>query len=237
MKFAEMRFILATLIVIAFWACDTNSQQRVRLKTKQDSVSYAIGVVNGRNMKQQETNIDVNMMSSGMKDAMGSSGKTLLNDEQIQRLLAEFQQEAMQRQQSKTMKKADENKKRGEEFLAANKSKPGVMTTTSGLQYKVLTSGPADGKKPLGDTSMVKVHYKGTLLDGTEFDSSYKRNEPTEFRLSQVIPGWTEGVQLMKVGDKFQFFIPSEKAYGMNAPPNIGPNQVLIFEVELLDVK
>jgi FKBP-type peptidyl-prolyl cis-trans isomerase len=237
MKFAEMRFVLATLIVIAFCACDMNSQQRVRLKTKQDSVSYAIGVVNGRNMKQNETDIDVNMMSSGMKDAMGASGKTQLSDEQIQRLLSDFQQEAMQRQQSKTMKKADENKKKGEEFLAANKTKPGVMTTTTGLQYKVLTSGPAGGKKPLGDTTTVKVHYRGTLLDGTEFDSSYKRNEPTEFRLSQVIKGWTEGVQLMKVGDKFQFFIPADMAYGMNAPPTIGPNQTLIFEVELLEVK
>jgi FKBP-type peptidyl-prolyl cis-trans isomerase len=236
MTFASLRFALATLILVSFCACDMNSQQRVRLKTKQDSVSYAIGILNGKQLKQQEADIDVNMMTAGMKDVMASGGKPQLNEAQIQTLLQQFQAELGQKQQAKLAKVGEANKKRGEEFLAANKTKEGVITTASGLQYKVLVSGKEGGAKP-STTSTVKVHYKGTLLDGTEFDSSYKRGEKAEFPLNGVIPGWTEGVQLMKVGDKFQFFIPSNLAYGLNAAPIIGPNQVLTFEIELFEVK
>jgi FKBP-type peptidyl-prolyl cis-trans isomerase len=236
MLFASMRFALATLIIISFCACDMNSQQRTRLKTKQDSISYAIGLLNGEQLKQQEADIDVNMMSAGMKDAMVKGGKPLLTKEQIQALIQGFQAELAGKQQAKQAKAGEGNKKRGEEFLAANKSKEGVQTTESGLQYKVLSSGKEGATKPLA-TSTVKVHYKGTLLDGSEFDSSYKRGQPAEFPVNGVIKGWIEGLQLMKVGDKFQFFIPADLAYGLGAPPSIGPNQMLTFEVELLEVK
>jgi FKBP-type peptidyl-prolyl cis-trans isomerase len=218
---------------MTFCACDSVSQQRVKLKTKQDSVSYAIGVLNGKNMKQQELDLDVNLMTAGMKDAMSAEGKALLTEEQIQGIIMRFQNEAMLKQQEKMMKKADDNKKKGEEFLAANKTKAGVKTTASGLQYMVLKAG--DGRSPV-DSSQVKVHYRGTLIDGTEFDSSYKRGQPAEFPVNGLIKGWQEALKLMKIGDKLQLFVPAELGYGMNAPPNIGPNQVLIFEMELLDI-
>jgi peptidylprolyl isomerase len=133
---------------------------------------------------------------------------------------------------------ADKNSKAAADFLAENAKKPGVKTTESGLQYEVISEGPADGKSP-ADTNIVKVHYKGTLLDGTEFDSSYARNAPAEFPLGEVIAGWTEGVQLMSVGDKFRFYVPPQLAYGETGRPGspIGPNEALIFEVELLEVK
>jgi FKBP-type peptidyl-prolyl cis-trans isomerase len=231
-----MRFFLATIVVISLCSCDSLSQQRVRLKTKQDSVSYAIGVLNGKNMKAQETNLDINMMTAGMKDAMSKDGKTILSESEVQALLQQFQNEMMQKQQEKMASQGNANKQKGDAFLAANKNKPGVITTASGLQYRVISSGPEGGAKPTA-TSTVKAHYRGTLIDGTEFDSSYKRGEPAEFPLANVIKGWTEGLQLMKVGDKFELVIPPDLGYGLNAPPSIGPNQVLIFEVELLDVK
>jgi FKBP-type peptidyl-prolyl cis-trans isomerase len=129
----------------------------------------------------------------------------------------------------------EENKAKGETFLAGNAKKPNIVTTASGLQYEVLTKGT--GTKSPSATDIVKVNYKGTTIDGTEFDSSYKRGEPIEFPLNQVIKGWTEGVQLMTTGAKYRFYIPSELAYGENAPGSIGPNQVLIFDVELLEIK
>lgn len=130
----------------------------------------------------------------------------------------------------------EKNLERARAYLENNKANDSVQTTESGLQYKILSEGPSGGVSPSAENT-VRVHYRGTLTDGTEFDSSYQRGEPAEFPLSRVIPGWTEGVQLMSVGDKFQFFVPPELAYGERAPESIGPNQTLIFDVELLDVK
>ncbi len=227
-------FVLSAVLCFSLCACESNSQQRVKLKTKQDSVSYSIGVMNGQNMKKQGLDLDVNMMTAGMKDAMGTNGKAQLTEEQIQKVITTWQGEMMAKQQEKTSKQGEENKKKGEEFLANNKKQPDVKTTATGLQYKIIKSGT--GATPT-DASTVKVHYKGTLIDGTEFDSSYKRNEPAEFGCSQVIKGWTEALKLMKAGDKWQLFIPAELAYGAQGPPSIGPNQTLVFEVELLEVK
>jgi FKBP-type peptidyl-prolyl cis-trans isomerase len=144
-----------------------------------------------------------------------------------------LQQKAQEKIQIAMKVAGAENVKKGQAFLDANKEKDGVKETASGLQYKVITEG--DGAKPVA-TDKVKVHYSGTLIDGTEFDSSYKRNQPAEFRLDQVIKGWTEGLQLMTVGSKYELYIPSGLAYGPNAPPSIGPDQTLIFTVELLDI-
>jgi FKBP-type peptidyl-prolyl cis-trans isomerase FklB len=144
-----------------------------------------------------------------------------------------LQQKAQEKIQTAMKAAGAENVKKGQAFLDANKEKDGVKVTASGLQYKVVTEG--DGAKPV-ETDKVKVHYSGTLIDGTEFDSSYKRNQPAEFRLNQVIKGWTEGLQLMTVGSKYELYIPSGLAYGPNGPPSIGPDQTLIFTVELLDI-
>ncbi|MBD1209924.1 MAG: FKBP-type peptidyl-prolyl cis-trans isomerase [Ignavibacteria bacterium] len=223
------------------------SQQKAKLKTKQDSASYAIGVDIGRNLKRQDVELDLNVLLAGMKDATASplpgqatdankaSNKIQLTDEQMQAVLQSFQADLMQKMQAKRAKESDENTAQGKKFLEENAKKEGVKTTASGLQYKVITAN-AGGKTP-ADTSVVRVHYKGTLINGTEFDSSYKRGQPTEFPVNGVIKGWTEALKLMKTGEKFQLFIPSDLAYGaQGAPPSITPNATLIFEVELLDI-
>lgn len=219
------------------------AQSSVTLKTQGDSVSYAIGQNIYSQLKDLGLNID--LLTKSIKD--GSVNKSDLTQENIIKVLTAFQTR-MQEKQTAQMKEQEEkrkaeiarliekNKKEGEAFLEENKKKEGIKTTASGLQYKVLAAGPGIGPTPK-DTSNVKVHYKGTLLDGKEFDNSYKRNQPSEFPLNQVIKGWTEGLQLMHVGDKFQFFIPYQLAYGEEGRgETIPPASVLIFEVELLDI-
>ena len=159
--------------------------------------------------------------------------KMLITDEQAQQIMQAFGQKMQAKQIVKMQQEAKTNQDKGDKFLAENGKKTGVVTTASGLQYQVLTQGT--GAKPAA-SSGVKVHYKGTLIDGTEFDSSYKRGEPATLPLSGVIPGWSEGLQLMSVGSKYKFWIPAKLAYGEQAPPMIGPNQMLIFEVELIDI-
>lgn len=242
-----MRFIVVIAVCVLFCSCDSMSQQKAKLKTKQDSASYAIGVDIGRNLKRQDVELDLNVLLAGMKDATASplpgqatdankaSNKIQLTDEQMQAVLQSFQADLMQKMQAKRAKESDENTAQGKKFLEENAKKEGVKTTASGLQYKVITAN-AGGKTP-ADTSVVRVHYKGTLINGTEFDSSYKRGQPTEFPVNGVIKGWTEALKLMKTGEKFQLFIPSDLAYGaQGAPPSITPNATLIFEVELLDI-
>lgn len=242
-----MRFIVVIAVCVLFCSCDSMSQQKAKLKTKQDSVSYAIGVDIGRSMKKQDLELDLNVLLAGMKDATASplpgqatdankaSNKIQLTDEQMQAVMQSFQADMMQKMQAKRAKESDENTAQGKKFLEENAKKEGVKTTASGLQYKVITAN-AGGKTP-ADTSVVRVHYKGTLINGTEFDSSYKRGQPTEFPVNGVIKGWTEALKLMKTGEKFQLFIPSELAYGaQGAPPSITPNATLIFEVELLEI-
>ncbi len=176
--------------------------------------------------------VNNNAFVNGFMD-VAKKGDVKISEEEALKVLTKYQQVMMAKRQTEEAAALTENIKKGEEFLAANKSKDGVKVTSSGLQYKVITLGT--GAKPLA-TDKVKVHYKGTLLDGTEFDSSYKRGTPAEFPLANVIKGWTEGLQLMPVGSKYEFYIPSELAYGKQGPPSIGPNQALIFEVELLEI-
>jgi FKBP-type peptidyl-prolyl cis-trans isomerase len=201
-------------------------------KTAADTMSYAVGQQIGKSLTDQKLELDVNMLVAGLRDML--AGNPQLSLEQLQNSMAELQQQQMAKMQAENAKAGEANKAKGEAFLAENKKKPGVMTTPSGLQYKVITEGK--GKKPTKDNT-VKVHYTGTLLDGTVFDSSVKRGEPIEFPLGGVIKGWTEGVQLMSIGSKYMFYIPSDLAYGPNgAGGAIGPNETLIFEVELLDI-
>lgn len=202
------------------------------LKTFDDSVSYSIGQNIARNLKGPEMHINFEALAQGMKDQV--SGTSLLSEEEIQYILTLFNQKLMAKQNEQLKAVKEKNKAEGLAFLEQNKKKEGVVTLPNGLQYKVISSG--NGPSPKA-TDTVKVHYKGTLIDGREFDSSYRRGEPAVFPLNKVIKGWTEGLQLMKVGDKWTLYIPSELGYGENgAGEMIGPNSTLIFDVELLGI-
>ena len=215
--------------------------QATEFKTDDDKISYAIGTQIAQSIQQVRGNVKINeaLLMDAIKDILGGK-EPKLTPEQLQEVMDVFKQKIMEAQkaeQEKVMAEQEKsgatNKTEGEKFLAENKAKEGVKVTESGLQYRVITEGK--GKKPTADDT-VSVHYKGTLPDGTEFDSSYARNQPIDFPLSGVIKGWTEGVQLMNEGSKFEFVIPAELAYGPHGPGKIGPNRVLKFEVELLKV-
>lgn len=208
----------------------------VDLSTNIDSVSYGIGFLNGRQLRQQGMDdIEVEKFVAGMRHSLQEKDAQI-PDNEIQQILQQYQMQAQQKAQQQKQEEAQKNLEAGEEFLAKNKNKEGVQVTESGLQYKVLEEGT--GESPTA-TDTVTVHYEGTLLDGTVFDSSYERGEPATFPLNRVIQGWTEGLQLMKEGAIYRFYIPGNLAYGMNPRPGgeIGPNEVLIFKVELLEVK
>jgi FKBP-type peptidyl-prolyl cis-trans isomerase FklB len=194
-----------------------------------------IGTNLGNTLKKQSVEVDWNLVSQGLKDSTTSGAKTRLTEKEAKDVLTEVQNEARKRQTEEAQKAAVKNKTEGEAFLAANKDKEGVVTLPSGLQYKILTTGT--GPKPTASDS-VKCNYRGTLINGTEFDSSYKKGQPVTFGVGQVIKGWTEGLQLMPVGSKWQLFIPSSLAYGeRGAGAEIGPNSTLIFEVELISIE
>jgi len=203
------------------------------LKTQKDKLSYAIGMSMATNMKNDGVDIDPNILAQAIKDRLAGT-KPLMTEAEAQTVMTEFRTEMMKKKQQEAQRVGDANKQAGQQFLAANKSKEGVVTTASGLQYKVLKEGT--GPKPTAADN-VTVNYRGTLINGTEFDSSYKRNEPATFGVNQVIKGWTEALQLMPVGSKWQLFIPSDLAYGERSPgAEIGPNSTLIFDVELLSI-
>jgi FKBP-type peptidyl-prolyl cis-trans isomerase FklB len=209
------------------------AQNKPSLKDQKDKASYSIGYDIGSTFKKQNVEINPDSLMAGIKDAL--SGKEAMSKEDRDKTLATFQKELQEKQAATTKAAAEKNAAEGEKFLAENKKKEGVKTTASGLQYKVLKEGTGESPKA---TDSVVTNYKGTLLDGTEFDSSYKRNEPATFPVNRVIPGWTEALQLMKPGSKYQLFIPSKLAYGeRGAGKDIGPNSTLIFEVELLSIK
>jgi len=222
--------ILASVFLFAgqIWAAD-----KVELNTKKEKVSYAIGVSVGKGMQQQSIDIDPDIFAKGMGDAM-TGAKTAITDEEMRQVMTAFQKEMTDKQAEKMKVAAEKNKKEGEAFLAANKKKEGVKTLPSGLQYKVVSEGTGQSPK-LTDT--VTTNYRGTLINGTEFDSSYKRGQPAKFPVKGVIAGWTEALQLMKVGSKWQLFIPPNLAYGeRGAGSVIGPNATLIFDIELISI-
>jgi len=209
------------------------AQDKPELTTPKQRVSYSIGANIGGNLKRQDLDLDTRALAAGLTDAL--SGKPALSEAEMREVLTAFQQEMQSKLQARQKAEAETNAKKAEEFLAANGKKEGVKTTASGLQYKVLKSG--SGKTPKA-TDTVKVHYHGTLVDGTVFDSSVDRGEPVTFPVDGVIPGWTEALQLMKEGDKWQVVIPPKLAYGeRGAGSRIGPNSALIFDVELLSIE
>jgi FKBP-type peptidyl-prolyl cis-trans isomerase FklB len=229
-----MKLRLIAALGILFLASQVSAEENLLLKKQKDKVSYIIGMEIGKNFKKQSIDIDPDILTKGIKDAI-SGGKPLLTEQEIQETMVTFQKEMMAKQEELAKKLGENNKKEGEAFLAENKKKDGVKTLPSGLQYKVTKAGT--GKKPkLTDT--VTTQYRGTLIDGTEFDSSYRRGQPVSFPLTGVIPGWTEALQLMEEGAKWQLFIPPNLAYGeRGAGRDIGPNATLIFEIELISIQ
>jgi FKBP-type peptidyl-prolyl cis-trans isomerase FklB len=244
--------ILVAAITLFVSSCQQAKEQNAKpaekkeitkadLKTEDDNISYSLGFSMGSRFIRDGLEINLEIFQEGMKDGFTGS-KQVLTEEEMQKTMMALQQKMMAKRQTEHMKEMEErknlgeaNKEKGEKFLEANKAKEGVITLESGLQYKILRKGTGTSPKA---TDTVKCHYKGTTIDGEEFDSSYKRGEPATFALNRVIKGWTEGLQLMKEGGKWEFFIPPELAYGeRGSGPDIGPNEVLIFEVELLGIE
>lgn len=218
------------LLAGSAFAADT----KMTLKDNKDKVSYSIGLNIAKSMKQEGLDINPDALAAAMKDVFAGA-KPQLSEEEVQAVMQEFQKDMMAKRAKGQQEGLAKNKAEGEKFLADNKKKEGIKTTASGLQYKVIKDGT--GKTPKA-TDTVSTHYRGTLISGKEFDSSYKRGEPAEFPVNGVIKGWTEALQLMKEGAKWQLFIPSELAYGeRGAGQDIGPNSTLIFDIELLKVK
>ena len=229
-----MRMQLLAALVFGLLACQDKGAQEVKLEDQKARVSYSIGLNFGNNLKQQLIEVDPAILARGLQDAL-SGAQVLMTEAEISQCMTQFQQEMSAKQREKASMEADKNLKDGETFLAENKNKEGVVTLASGLQYKVITAGTGPTPK-LTDT--FTTHYRGTLLDGTEFDSSYKRNQPATFQVNGVIPGWTEALQLMHVGSKWQLFIPANLGYGpRGAGGKISPNATLIFDIELLGIK
>ncbi len=226
---------LASACVVALAqqpAAGTKANTEDKPQTQAQKYSYIHGVQLGRNFRRAEITPDYDAIIRGIKDAMGGDDKLAFNDNEMGEIFRTTQKESKARQGEKRKIAGEQNEKEGQAFLLANKTKPDVKTTASGLQYKVITPGAGESPKT---NDMVSVHYKGTLLNGTEFDSSYKRGQPAKFPVSGVIKGWTEALTMMKPGAKWQLFIPGNLAYGAQGQgEKIMPNSALLFEVELL---
>jgi len=206
----------------------------ITLTTQKEKVSYAIGMQIGKNLSREGVDIDTAIFLRGLVDQVTGS-KPLMTDEEAHTVISKLQQETMARREAEMKAVGETNKKEGDTFLAENKKKEGVVTLPSGLQYKIVKQGT--GPKPVA-TDNVVCNYRGTLINGKEFDSSYKRGQPATFPVNAVIKGWTEVLQLMPLGSKYQVWIPSELAYGSRpGSPEIGPNATLIFDIELLEIK
>jgi len=227
------RLVVASL-VIGLLGCQGAKDKKLTLETQTQKASYSIGIDIGNNFKQREIDIDLEALMQGVKDAISDS-TPVLSEQQREEAMRQLQQDVVAKRNENAKKAGEKNKLEGETFLAENAKKEGVITLPSGLQYKILKQG--DGKKPQL-TDEVTTNYRGTLIDGTEFESSYKSGEPVSFQVTGVIiAGWTEALQLMPVGAKWQLFIPSNLAYGERGRGGpIGPNATLIFEIELLSI-
>lgn len=230
----KLKFWIAIVLASAVIVSQASAAEKNILKTQKSKNSYSVGLDVGGSLKAQGLDIEQEAFIKGFKDAM-SGNKPLLSDSEINASKNAVQNELRAKHEKQRRESSDKNKKEGEQFLDANKKKDGVKTLSSGLQYKIISEGKGESPKA-SDT--VSVHYRGTLINGTEFDSSYRRGKPAEFPVNGVIAGWTEALQLMKPGAKWQLFIPSKLAYGeQGAGQHIGSNSVLVFEVELLSVK
>lgn len=225
--------ILLVLSSLILFSCGEKISKSTDLKDTKAKASYSIGLRIAKDFKSNKLDVDSEIVAKGFKD--GLYGKQLLTDEQINKVLMDFQREMYEKKMKEAQGLSGKNKKDAEIFLAQNKSKPGIQTTASGLQYQVIKSGSGPSPKA---SDKVKVHYIGKLLNGTEFDNSYKRNQPAVIQLSSVIKGWTEALQLMKVGDTWKLFIRPDLGYGdAGAGEAIPPGSLIIFDVELLGIE
>ena len=228
-----MKLILMGAISMALASGISLAGDKVEPKTESDKISYSVGYRLGGDFKRQQVDIKSDMLLQGIEDA-ASGGEALMTDEEMRTVMMNLANRVKAAQMEKMKQQGAENIKAGEAFLAENSGKEGVTSLPSGLQYKVITAGA--GKSPQ-KSDKVTVNYRGSLIDGTEFDSSYSRNKPATFGVGQVIPGWTEALQLMKEGDKWEIVIPSKLGYGeRGAGAKIPPNSTLVFEVELISV-
>ena len=229
-----MKYVLATILILGLMTFNfCLAADKLELKDQKDKESYSLGYQFGQSLKYQGLEINLEVYESGIKDALGGTNP-LLSREEIQKTVSEIQQRVMAARQKELKEKAEKNLAEGKAFLEENKKKEGVKTLPSGLQYKVLAEG--SGKTPKA-SDQVTVNYKGTFINGSEFDSSYKRGTPATLEVDKVVPGWKEALRLMKEGSKWQLFIPPELGYGERGTGPIPPNSVLIFEVELISVK
>jgi FKBP-type peptidyl-prolyl cis-trans isomerase len=230
LRFPRTAVVPFTFLVLVLTTSCSEGKKQVTLTSEADSLAYVLGMGYADYLKSIPVDVDLEVVLAGIRDAT-TGENTLIATADAGQITNRLGQKIQEEQQKV---KSEKNKKEGEEFLAKNAKRSEVTTTASGLQYEVITKG--DGPTPAA-TDRVRVHYRGTLLDGTEFDSSYKRGEPAEFALNQVIKGWTEGLQLMNTGAKYKLYVPSELAYGeRGAGGQIGPDATLVFEVELLDI-
>jgi len=228
-----MKTVVAVLLAVLFVGC--SGDKKVELKDQRDKVSYAIGLNIGANMVRDSLDLDYAALLQGIKDAWVDSSKRMLTLAETQKTLMTWQQEMQAKQMEKQRAAGAKNREEGEKFLAENKKEPGIVTLPSGLQYKVITEGKGPSPKA---TQTVVTQYVGTLINGREFDSSYKHGQPAVFPVNGVIPGWTEALQLMKVGSKWKLFVPANLAYGDQGNGEmIAPGSTLIFEIELLSMK
>jgi len=228
-----MKHVVVAILCVGFFCATCLAGENVELKDQKDKESYAMGYRMGESLKSPGLEINVETLVGALRDSLGNA-KPALSQEEMERALSDVQKRVTAARQKESAANADKNLADGKAFLEENKKKEGVRTLPSGLQYKVLVEG--SGKSPKA-TDQVRVNYKGVLIDGTEFDSSYKRGTPATFPVKGVISGWTEALQLMKEGSKWQLFIPPNLGYGARAMGPIPPNSTLIFEVELLNVK
>ena len=240
----RLTVILVSVLMLMVIGCQSGDagnaadpgDQKINLDTEKAKVSYSIGFNMGQNLGGIKDEIDLAILFQAIRDGLGGEGKAQISQKDRMEIMKTFQgkiRDIMEKKREEQGRKLKKNKEEGEAFLKENGSKEGVITTASGLQYQVIQEG--NGPTPKA-TDTVEVHYRGTLIDGTEFDSSYSKGQPAKFALNRVIPAWTEGVQLMKVGSKYKFFAPSNLAYGPRGSRAIGPNAVLIFEIELLSI-
>jgi FKBP-type peptidyl-prolyl cis-trans isomerase FklB len=226
-----LRIALTSALVMGV----TGQALAVDIKSEKQKTSYAIGVNMSNNLKSLSSELDVKALIEGLSSGLEGT-KLKMTPEEMQKTLMAFQEKITKKRTVAKDKAKSANDVAGKKFLEDNKKKKGIITTKSGLQYKIIKSGKADGKSPKA-TETVTTHYRGTLIDGTEFDSSYARKKPTSFPVNGVIKGWTEALQLMKPGDKWKLFIPSELAYGdRGAGQKIGPGATLIFDIELIKI-
>jgi FKBP-type peptidyl-prolyl cis-trans isomerase FklB len=231
MKCRAKAVIIAGVVLAAGVVYGADGQT---LRTEKEKTSYAVGVQMGMDMKKYRMDVDPDVVAKGFRDAY-TGGKLLLNDREMSQALADTEKQMAAKSAGVMKEETEKNRQEGEAFLARNRTREGVKTLPDGLQYSVMKAGAGRIPRP---TDMVVVNYRGTFIDGTEFDSSYRRGQPLVFPVNRVIKGWTEALQLMRVGSKWQLFIPPQLAYGpQGAPPAIGPNETLIFELELLSIQ